>query len=142
MNVLQRGLAIVLFAVAPSGVHAAGRLVGEAAWIPPAPPGMAMYAGFATLANRGDAEIVITAARSPQFDDVSIHETVVVDGVSKMRALDAITIPAGGEATLAPGGRHLMLMEPRAAIGTKVDIVFVLADGRRVTAGFVVRERD
>lgn len=143
MNVLQRGLAIVLFAVAPSGVHAAGRLVVEAAWIPPAPPGMAMYAGYATLANRGDAEIVITAARSPQFDDVSIHETVVVDGVSKMRALDAITIPAGGVAKLSPGGRHLMLMEPKAtpAPGSEVTIVFILADGRRVPATFVMRGR-
>ncbi|MBN8481796.1 MAG: copper chaperone PCu(A)C [Xanthomonadales bacterium] len=142
MNILQRGLILVLVAALPFSARAAGELVVESAWIPPAPPGMAMYAGYATLANRGDADVVITAAQSPQFDDVSIHETVVVDGVSKMRALDAITIPAGGEATLAPGGRHLMLMEPRAAIGTKVDIVFVLADGRRVTAGFVVRERD
>ncbi len=144
MNILQRGLILALVGAAPSWAHAAGQLVVGTAWIPSAPPGMAMYAGYATLANRGDADITITAAQSPQFDDVSIHETVLVDGISKMRALDAITIAPGGEAKLVPGGRHLMLMEATAtpAAGSEVTIVFVLADGRRVPANFVVRERN
>ncbi len=144
MNIVQRCLILALCAVAPSWVHAAGQLVVETAWIPPAPPGMAMYAGYATLANRGDAELTVTAAQSPQFDDVSIHETVVVDGISKMRAIEAITIAPGSEARLAPGGRHLMLMQPAAtpAAGSEVTIVFVLSDGRHVPAEFVVRGRD
>ncbi|HNR92215.1 MAG TPA: copper chaperone PCu(A)C [Dokdonella sp.] len=136
----------MVFAFAATAAEAGGKLVIEAAWIPTAPPGMAMYAGYATLANRGDAELTIKAAESPQFDDVSIHETVVVDGVSRMRALETIAIPAGGEVKLVPGGRHLMLMEPVSTpaplAGDTVMIEFVLTDGSRVPATFTVRARD
>lgn len=146
MNILQRAAAVLVLAFAATGAEAGGKLVVESAWIPAAPPGMAMYAGYATLANRGDAELTITAAESPQFDDVSIHETVVVDGVSRMRGLETIAIPAGGEVKLVPGGRHLMLMEPVSTLapgaGSEVTIEFVLADGSRVAAMFSVRARD
>ena len=73
-------------------------------------PGRHMSAGFLVLSNNTDAEIRITSVTSPQFGSVEIHETTVVDGVSRMRKLEALVVPARGSVTLERGGKHLMLM--------------------------------
>jgi len=111
-------------------------------WIrmPPAPRPM-MLAGFGRIANGCAAEQVVVAVRSPGFGDVSLHETRMVDGVSRMREVERLPIAPGGEALLQPGGLHLMLMQPTAALaeGEQVPLVLVLADGREVPATLTVR---
>jgi len=76
-------------------------------------PGMHMSAGFLTITNRTDETLRITSVDSPQFESVEIHETTVTDGISRMRELDELLVPANGSATLERGGKHLMLMRPR-----------------------------
>ena len=75
------------------------------------------------------------------FADVSLHETTVVDGVSRMRPVPALPVSANGTAELAPGGLHLMLSGPVSALsaGQVVAVDFALRDGTTVRAGFVVR---
>ena len=75
-------------------------------------PGMAMSAAYLSLHNNSNAAITITRVTSPQFGAVEIHESTVADGVARMRALPALTIPAGGTVALERGGKHLMLMRP------------------------------
>ena len=75
--------------------------------------GMDMSAGYLTLKNNTGTAIVVTQVRSPQFARVEIHETTIEDGISKMRALDSLTVPANGAARLERGGKHLMLMQAR-----------------------------
>ena len=87
-------------------------------------PGSVMGVAYLTIDNNGAKDIVIAAARSPQFDTVEMHETVEENGVSRMRALAAVTVPAGGSIRFEPGGRHWMLMGPRdgAAAGSSVTL--------------------
>lgn len=73
-------------------------------------PGRSMSAGFLVLRNNTETDIRITAVTSPQFGAVEIHETTIEDGISRMRELDALVIPANGSVTLERGGKHLMLM--------------------------------
>lgn len=75
--------------------------------------GMDMSAGYLTLKNNTGTAIVVTQVQSPQFARVEIHETTIEDGISKMRALDSLTVPANGAARLERGGKHLMLMQAR-----------------------------
>ena len=75
-------------------------------------PGMKMSAGYLTLRNNSDADITITKVTSPQFGAVELHETRIEGEVSRMVALDAVTVPAGSTVSFAPGGKHLMLMRP------------------------------
>jgi len=75
--------------------------------------GMDMSAGYLTLKNNTGTAIVVTQVQSPQFARVEIHETTIEDGISKMRALDSLTVPANGSARLERGGKHLMLMQAR-----------------------------
>lgn len=75
-------------------------------------PGMHMSAGFLVISNNTGETTRITKVSSPQFEAVEIHETTITDGISRMRELDAIEIPAQSSVVLERGGKHLMLMRP------------------------------
>jgi len=75
-----------------------------------APPTMKINAGYAKFSNTGSVDITITAVSSDAFSTVTIHLTSIVDGVATMHPQSELLVPAGASITLAPGGRHLMLM--------------------------------
>jgi copper(I)-binding protein len=126
-------LIMILASLASCGSSTESRgLVLEEAWIRPLPPGMGMTAGFGKLTNPGQQAIELTAFGSPEFGDVSLHRTQLVDGVSTMREAPALSIPADGSVELAPGGYHLMLMMPVGPIepGQTVTVEITSADGQ------------
>ena len=147
-------LAAVLLCLAPACVSASDAATATVAdvdaacaprvvegWVRPPPMPMPMMAGFARIENPCDGAVAVTGASSAAFGSVELHETTVVDGVSRMREVAELPVAAGGEAVLRPGGLHLMLMRPVSplAAGELVRIDFSLADGRSVGADFEVR---
>jgi len=78
-------------------------------------PGMKMRAGYLTLTNNSEDTITITRVTSPNFESVMLHETVIEDGIARMRSLEKIEMQAGASAILEPGGKHLMLMRPKVS---------------------------
>ncbi|AXK72002.1 copper chaperone PCu(A)C [Lysobacter sp. TY2-98] len=104
-------------------------------------PMMPMGAGFFVLENRCKAPVAVTGASSPRFGDVSMHETRIEGGMSRMRPLARVDVAPGANAEFHPGGRHLMLMSPTGdvAAGGRVRIDLKLADGRRLPVDFDVR---
>ena len=72
--------------------------------------GLQMSAGYLVLTNNTDEPIVIDAVTSPQFGSVELHETTLDNGISRMRRIEELVIPANGSVTLERGGKHLMLM--------------------------------
>lgn len=76
-------------------------------------PGMKMSAGFFVITNNTSETTRITRVSSPQFEAVEIHETTISDGISRMREIEALIIPAQSSIVLERGGKHLMLMRPR-----------------------------
>jgi copper(I)-binding protein len=110
-------------------------------WIRLVPGGMPMHAGFGRIDNACKAPATIAGAKSASYASVELHETKIVDGVSRMRAVPSLPIAGNGSAEFKPGGLHLMLMDPRAPLkaGDKVSIEFPLNDGRVVHGAFTVR---
>mgnify|MGYP002481641690 FL=1 len=107
----------------------------DGGWIRLSPvPQPRMLAGFGRIANHCGDAVAVVGASSPAFAEVTVHETVVVDGVSRMRELERLALPAHGEAVLQPGGLHLMLMQPVRALaeGERVPLLLELADGAQV----------
>lgn len=111
-------------------------------WVRLPPAAMPMMAGFGRIANPCPMPVVIVSASSPAFADVSLHETRIVEGVSRMREVSELRIPSDDAATLKPGGLHLMLMQPHAPLkeGSKVVVKFKLQDGREILAELVARK--
>lgn len=97
-------------------VAAEAELRFEDAWVRPPPPGMGMTAAYGVLRNAGDEALVLDAFGSADFADVSLHRTEIVDGVSRMREVPEVVLEPGASLSLEPGGHHLMLMKPRAAL--------------------------
>ena len=114
----------------------------QGGWIRMLPGGMPMMGGFGRIANRCPNPAIIIKASSPAFADTSLHETRIIDGISRMRAVAILRIAPGGVANLAPGGLHLMLMQPttRLRAGSRVAVRFQLQDGRELVGTFELRQ--
>lgn len=89
-----------------------GSLEIEHPWARMTPAGAKVGGGYLTIENEGKEADRLVSATAEVAGRVEIHEMAVKDGVMTMRMLpDGLEIPAGGEAKLAPGGFHLMLMD-------------------------------
>lgn len=110
-------------------------------WVRLLPVAMPMTAGFGRIENRCPTPVTIVGASSPAFGDVSLHQTRVIDGVSRMRAVPELVVPARSTMALQPGGLHLMLMQPRAPLraGSRIEMVFALKGGGTLRGELVVR---
>ena len=111
-------------------------------WIRLLPGGMPMHAGFGRIENPCAMPLTITGARSAAYGSVELHESRVVEGMNRMRAVPELRIAPDDAAVLKPGGLHLMLMDPRAPLkdGSRVAIEFTLQDGRVLRGEFVARK--
>ena len=104
------------------------------AWVRATVPQQKSTAGYMTLTSTADAKVV--GVSSPAAKIAEIHETRTKDGVTRMRAVDAIELPAGKAVVLEPGGLHVMLMALKSlvAAGDSLPIVLTIEErGRRTT---------
>lgn len=121
-------------ATGSSTVTAADHLTATDPWIKAAESGMT--AAFAVLHNDGDQDVTVVGATS-DLSPVELHEMATdASGAMVMRTKEGgLTVPAGGEAALAPGGDHLMLMELSAPVqaGAEHVLTLELSDGSTLT---------
>lgn len=134
-------LIAILWAAWPAGARECAPHV-RGGWVRLPPLAMPMMAGFGRIENRCAAPVTIVGVSSPAFAEASLHETRVVAGVSRMRAMPDLRIAPDSVATLKPGGMHLMLIRPRAPLkpGSKVVVEFALQGGGVLRGEFVVRK--
>jgi periplasmic copper chaperone A len=106
-------------------------------WLPANIPSGA----YLTLINSGTAPQVLVSAASPDFAEVSFHQTRTVNGLSEMSAVSALTISPQSSLQFAPGGYHIMLMQPSRTLhpGDHVPITLRFADGKSLQVSFEVR---
>ena len=113
----------------------------ENAWIQNLPPSVPMRAGYLTMTNKGTNTVTIRKIDCEACTSIEMHESVMRDGMMSMQPLPTLTIEPTESATLAPGGKHLML-QPRqpTQIGERMPITLHLEDGSSHTVEFIVRE--
>jgi copper(I)-binding protein len=71
---------------------------------------------YLTVRNGGDQDDRLIGVSSEAADQSLLHSSVMQDGVIRMSSVDAVEIPAGGEAVLEPGGLHVMLIGLKAPL--------------------------
>lgn len=109
-------------------------------WVRLMPVQVPMTAGYARIINGCDHAVAVRSVRSTVFVDVSLHETVVTDGISRMVHVHRLPIEAGESAVLKPTGMHLMMMGPEPLkAGQKLPFVFELDDGSELATTLDVR---
>lgn len=139
MNRVARFALTVCLALSVAGLGAA-ELAVEDAWIRLLPGG-APAGGYFTLRNDTGRPAVLVGASSDEFGHVMMHRTTVEQGRSRMLHVEQMEVPARGKVVFAPGGYHLMLMQPGAkvAVGQRVPITLEFSGGRKLTAQFELR---
>lgn len=140
-NLFRAGLWLCLLASVEVMAASDCRPTVEQAWVRAAPPGATMFAGYATVKNPCPTAIAVVGVESMDFGAAMIHRTTVEGGVSRMRTADHLPVPARAELKFAPGGFHLMLMQPLRALpeGSRARIRLLLADGRKLFAEYPVQ---
>lgn len=133
---LLLGLLISSFSVS------ADALVIKDAWIKNLPPGIPMRAGYMVLENNSEKSLIIVAIESEVFTQVDMHETYEKDGMMSMRPLASLTIAAGTTVELAPGGIHLMMMQPQKTLkpGDRAAITLQFDDASTQSLQMIVKK--
>jgi copper(I)-binding protein len=99
-------LALALLCAAPSWAEDLVRV--DAPWARATILASRPGAAYLTLTSAGGDRLV--AIGTPVADQVMLHATDQVEGISRMSHLETLELPPGQAVTLAPGGMHLMLM--------------------------------
>lgn len=133
------GRAILALAIA-SPAAAANQPVVTDAWIRALPAGLPA-GGYFTLRNPTVKTLTLRGASSAACGMLMLHKSDTMSGMSSMSDVAGIDVPPGSTIKFAPGGYHLMCMDPTSAIkpGGKVAVVLEFADGSRTQAEFAVR---
>lgn len=86
-------------------------------------------AGYMVLQNAGSGAVVLTGAASPACSTLMLHQSQDDSGMSMMMDVQNVTIPPQGSVSFAPGGFHLMCMQPKMKIGGKIPVTLQFQDG-------------
>jgi len=82
------------------------------AWVRDMPPTVPVRAGYLSIRNPEASPLKIVAIESEAFERVEIHQTVERDGMMRMERVPELNIAADSTVQFAPGGLHLMLIQP------------------------------
>ncbi|MFG2915868.1 copper chaperone PCu(A)C [Kitasatospora sp. NPDC048298] len=106
-------------------------------WLPNALPA----AGYITLDNTADKRYDITKITSPDYQRITIYQTVTDEESSKMVKVDKVTLSAKGGFAFVPGQYHIMFEKPRRLItpGDNARVVFFLDNGTVLKVRMPVR---
>ena len=127
--------------VNPAAGEEAGVSVRDA-WVRESPPGVTMMAGYMALRNKTSRSEILVAASSSDFETVMIHRTTAKNGMAGMEHAPQIELTPNASLIFAPGGYHLMLMNPKRTLraGDAVVINLEFRGGLVLPVAFGVRK--
>lgn len=107
-------------------------------------PGSTVSVAYLTFHNRGKQPMIIREVSSSEFGKVDMHESLSVDDVVRMGRLESLTLEAGESTQFAAGGKHLMLMEPKAGLipGTPITLMIEYDDDGMLIVNATLKTRD
>jgi copper(I)-binding protein len=98
---------VAVLAAVTAGAADAPRVTD--AWARATPPGAPFGAVYLRIEGGAVADRLL-AATTPRSQRVELHTSVASGGMTGMRAVSVLGIPAGGHVQLVPQGLHLMLI--------------------------------
>jgi copper(I)-binding protein len=105
-------------------------------WLPANVPA----GGYMTLVNTGVVTDRLIGADSPDYGEISFHQTRS-HGLNEMVAVAALELKPNVPVRFEVGGYHLMLMQPQRAVkpGDRVLVTLRFAVGQPMVVPFAVR---
>jgi len=139
LKIVRLGAIAVVFCEMTAPVWAAGATISDA-WFRALPSGQPA-GGYFTMKNSGSAPVELVATESAACGMLMLHRTVSKGGMRSMEDAKTVSVPAGGTVSFAPGGYHLMCMNPGTAMtpGKSVPVTLVFSDGSKTQTNFAVK---
>ncbi|MDH5737346.1 MAG: copper chaperone PCu(A)C [Gammaproteobacteria bacterium] len=106
----HRRFVILLICLLAACEQNSGSLRVEDAWARASAPESESAAVYLSLVNDTNEPQIIRKFSTDIATAIHLHETRVIDGVSRMQMLEELVLEAGESIKLAPGGMHIMLM--------------------------------
>jgi copper(I)-binding protein len=90
-------------------------------------------AAYFTLHGSGKDNTLISISTEYAIRS-EMHESMKMGGMSSMKPVDHLSLPADGTLEFKPGGKHLMLYDvnPEIVPGRTLALTFTFADGTRL----------
>jgi hypothetical protein len=108
-RIITLALTLLLAAqTAAAQTFSAGNLTIGPVWTRATPPGAKTAVGYLRITNKGTEPDRLLRVEFASATEAGLHETAEADGISTMRMVDSISIPAGATVELEPGGLHAM----------------------------------
>lgn len=97
----------------------------DGAWARATVPGQKGTGAFMSLTAAQNLRLV--GVSSPVAGVAELHEMRMDGDVMRMRAIDALELPAGRKVELRPGGHHLMLMDLKQPLHKDTQVPLTLS---------------
>ena len=110
------------------------------AWARATPPGISVGAAYLLIRNSGPADTLVRID-CPVAESVEMHSSTLEGGVTHMRPVAELALPAHGEIRFAPESLHVMLLGLKSPLvaGQHLRLGLTFKSGARVSADVVVR---
>ncbi|RMF01678.1 MAG: copper chaperone PCu(A)C [Chloroflexi bacterium] len=111
-------------------------------WSRPSPMTAGNGAVYMTLMNQGGQADTLLSVESDIAESVELHESKMENDVMKMSPIENVPVPAGGNAKLEPGGKHVMLINLKKELvpGQKVKLTLNFEKSGPMTVEAEIRE--
>lgn len=126
-------LSLIAAVVVPSAARAADAIRVIDPWARATLPGQKVGGVYMEIISPRQARL--TGVASPIAGAAEVHSMTMDSGTMKMRAVEALDLPAGRPVKLAPGGYHVMLFDLKKPLvaGENVPLMLVIEDAGRRT---------
>lgn len=105
------GKSAILFIVSFLALTAQADLQVKDGYVRAMPPGQPNTAAFMLVTNSSKEAVKLVSASTDKSTKAEFHNHTMDDkGVMRMRAVESIEIPAGGQFEFKPGAFHVMVM--------------------------------
>jgi len=136
------GMVFVLAVTVISAAYAGGsEIEARHSWSRPTIAGRPGVV-YVTLNNQTARPALLTAIHTPVAGAAELHTSSMTDGVMRMRRVETLDIPAGGEVALTPGGYHIMLfdLDKPLKLGEEFPVTLVFRDAAPLEINVQVRK--
>jgi copper(I)-binding protein len=110
-------------------------------WVRASAPGQSNGAGYVEIANKSAQPDRLLSVQSPSAKKVELHTVLTENGISKMREVKEIAVPAQDRLKLGPGGFHIMFIQLNAPFmhGVSIPVTLNFEKAGNVNVDFVVQ---
>ncbi|HEV8261314.1 MAG TPA: copper chaperone PCu(A)C [Burkholderiales bacterium] len=139
-------VSLIAAIVVPAAVLAADAIRVIDPWARATVPGQTVGGVYMEIVSPRDARLI--GVSSPVAGAAEVHSMTIDGGTMRMRAVEALDLPAGRPVKLAPGGYHVMLFDLKKPLvaGEKVLLTLLIEEAgkrtRKIAVTAIVRSGD